>query len=133
MYPLTLKYVPTNLAEQKVTKVEESFIVLDEAFLHFKAKFYATEPKRNVEWESDASLGWNENVFNYFEIFMARMDVVQIEKAHNERSDVWCLCVFCRTYADPLKIYTKTEERCDQLLKAVKEWRWPAGVSKTRP
>lgn len=125
MSPLTLKYTPTNLPEQKVTKVESSFVILTEHVLHFKAVFYATEPARNSEHETDKALGWEENVYNYFEILMDRATVVQLEKAYQDRGRVWCLCVFCNAYCDPLKLYTKTEEKCDELLTAIRAWRWP--------
>lgn len=105
-----IKYTPVSLWAQKMNQVELSEVHLFKDHLRFYFKFYADEPKDI----NDLDLGWDENVFNYFDYSITKHWVVGVELWFSVKNKAWYVSVIANGTKD-INLYVKKQSEAQEI------------------
>lgn len=110
---------PIVLKDQKPTETKECFIELFEQYLQYRMEFFSTEPV-NID---DHEMGWNEGVYNNFDIIAVKAHVSGIEKSYTSDKK-WGIYIIINGFEKDLKVFFKTQAPAIELFDKLKNWRF---------
>ncbi len=112
-----IKYKPVSLWAQKLTEVEVSEIHLFETHIRMHWKFYANEPKD----VNDLDLGWDNDVYNYFDVSIKKEHIVGLELGHSDKNKAWYCCIMCNSIKDT-NLYVKRQSEAEDIYNKLYEY-----------
>lgn len=115
-----INIIPVRLANQEPTEIfdGENILELHENHLEYKLHFLAKEPIDG----NDKSLGYEDNVLNYFITIAHKKSIVGLEVTTVFHGKRWGVYIICCGFASDIKIFFRSKSAAHELLDKLKTW-----------